>query len=625
MIADIFVIFLTAALFLTMILLLAAKPRFARKLTGIFLVCAALGGMFFYGYGFAVTIDNFPLAVIRALLGVCGMFVAKMDMGSISAAPLMQYPAVQLLFWIVHLFALYVTASAAITTVGAEALRRLQLWMARRGHLNLIYGLDEKTMELGKSLVSKKNSAVVFVDGKPDPALAAAVSKNNCVLRSDGHALKADITFIRSLGVRPGKREVTLYAMGTEADDSLEYARKLLVSLEELNIQPAQTTLVIRGHEDSPASALQNLGSTYGYGSVNVVQEAQMVSRMLMRNFPPCNTMNFDADCKATEDFEALILGFGKLGQAVLKNLVMNAQFEGSTFRAAVFAPDCATSNGYFSSSFSQVLENYDVSFHPYDGRSSQLYDYLASRGKKIKYLVICTGSDKLNHELAEGVLAYLSRVDCHIPAYLCTYQSIKQYGSDGSICKTGQIYRPEVLSMTGLDRMAMLLNHYYTGNREATPTQTWMACDYFSRMSSRASADFVTAMLRIAGKTDAPVGDGQWEFTDIQLENLSRTEHRRWCAFHHCMGFRAMTAEEFAARAEQYQMQRDAGQTPTIRISKDMQSKTHACLIPWEELDELSRRENAITGKNVCYKKMDTDNVMVLPRLLKASLEAEV
>ena len=40
---------------------------------------------------------------------------------------------------------------------------------------------------------------------------------------------------------------------------------------------------------------------------------------------------------------------------------------------------------------------------------------------------------------------------------------------------------------------------------------------------------------------------------------------------------------------------------------------------IPWEELDELSRRENAITGRDVDYQQTDIDNVLTMPKLLRA------
>jgi len=111
------------------------------------------------------------------------------------------------------------------------------------------------------------------------------------------------------------------------------------------------------------------------------------------------------------------------------------------------------------------------------------------------------------------------------------------------------------------------------------------------------------------------------WDLTDAQTENLSKTEHLRWCAFHYCMGFTPMTDSEFNERAEIYEKQKQKG-CPTIRIGKNMANRTHACLIPWDALDALSAKENAITGKSIDYKAMDTDNVMAIPYIISSSAE---
>ena len=39
---------------------------------------------------------------------------------------------------------------------------------------------------------------------------------------------------------------------------------------------------------------------------------------------------------------------------------------------------------------------------------------------------------------------------------------------------------------------------------------------------------------------------------------------------------------------------------------------------VPWDELDELSGREEAVTGKNPQYKAMDIANIKAIPEILK-------
>lgn len=613
---------LTTVLFVGMILLLATKAKVAGKITGTLIVIVALGGLLIYGYGYAMTVDNLALAVIRGILSVCGMFLGKNELSAISDAPLMQEQWMLLTFWLLHLLAFYMTAGAAIVSVGAEALKKLRLWMARRGQMNLIYGVNADSLELGKELVLNKNSVVIFVDGKPDASLAATATAAGCVVRSDGAALSADPKFLRGIGIGP-KRHVTIYALSKDSTANLGFAQTCLKSFQVRQLPAHQLRLVILGQEDTAISQLQVTENTYGYGFVSAVNEADLAARLLVRSYPPCDCIRFDENCAATEDFEALIVGFGKMGQAVLKRIVMNARFEGSRFRAAVFAPDCQHVTGYFSCHYEALLANYDITFQPCDARSRQMFDYLRSRGKYLKYVAICTGNDKLNHEIAGELTAYFRQMGIRVPVYACSYHGVKSYGTDGEVVRTHKLYRAELLSQDCLDRMAMVINQSYHAGSGRTALENWMVCDYFSRQSCRASADFMGAMLRAAGKTDSEAQE-DWNFTPKQLENLSRTEHHRWCAFHYCMGFSPMTQEEFDARSAEYRRQLATDGKATIRIAKNLPGLTHACLTDWDGLKELDRKEKAVTGKPVDYQYLDSQNVLAVPELLRAAGNVE-
>jgi len=615
---------LTGILFVGMILLLAAKPKFSGKLTGTFILAAIIGGLFFYGYGFAYSIESFPLAVIRSVLAVCGMFVAKMDYASVKAAPGLGTVFAEFVFWLVHLMALYATASAAITTVGAEALRKLRMMLLRKGEMNLIYGITDDSLAFAKELAARKNSTVVMVDSNPAANHVAAAAKAGIVLRTDKSAVDAANHFLKSIHVGGEERKVHVYVLTGDISDGLRFATAARDSLKARGVKPGQTTLVLHGREDAAAMDLQVLGEHYGYGNVTVFQETGLAARLLMRTFPPCDSIRFDGDGRAAEDFEALVIGFGQVGQMVLKQLIMNGQFEGSTFRAAVFSPDCDTTKGFFAGN-QELQRNYEITFHPYDGRSTQLFEHLRQRKNKIKYVVVCTGAEKVSNEIAEEVLNQFEQMNVQTPVYLCSRQGVKRYGVETGASRFQRLYQADTIADGALDKMAMLLNQQYCKDNGASAVENWMACDYFSRMSSRASADFLASMLRSAGKTEEEVLAGGWALSETMLENLSKTEHKRWCAFHYTMGFSCMEDGEFASRAQEYLRQLAQNGKATIRISKNMENRTHACLVEWDELDLLSEKEAGITGRYVNYKQMDTNNVLAVPDLLQGKKEAEV
>jgi hypothetical protein len=610
------VILSTSLAFVVIILLLATKSKVAGKITSGLIALTAISGLLIYGYGFAHTLDNFPLAVVRALLAVCGMFLGKNELSAISGAPMMQEAWAQTIFWLFHLLALYIIASAAIVAVGAEALKKLQLWLARRGRLNLIYGVDSDSLSLGKQLNLSKQDSVVFVDRKASTGAATAISECGAVLRTDFDALSSSPKFLRSVALSRRGRELTVYAISKDPAANIRYAQKLLESLQQRNISPQKTRLVILCQEDRAIQNLQVAPDRYGFGFVAAINEPELAARVLVQQFPPYRHVRFDADARATSDFRALIVGFGQTSQAVLRQLVMNGQFEGSTFHAAVFAPDCQRVDGYFSSSYDALLENYDIQFFPCDARSREMTQYIQTHGDKLCYVVICAGSDRINREIAEDLCAHFSRQNLTIPVYECSRQGVKGYDKDGIVTQEIPLYQPHLLNMRQLDLMAMKLNHQYNQPTERTALECWMDCDYFSRQSSRASADFTEAMIFAAGEKDPY----QWKLTPAQLLNLSKTEHLRWCAFHYCMGFHPMSHEEFLHRAEEYNRQRKETGKASIRVGKNMAGRTHACLVDWDALPLLDEKEKALTGRQVNYQDMDTQNVLMIPKLYQLS-----
>ena len=606
----------TAVLFLILILILAVKPSHSKKITFTTLAIAGISGLLIHTYGYLAVTENFVLAILKALLATCSSFVGGNRYGDFSSLPVMKTTWMQILCAAIQVCALYTTASAVITSLGTEALKKMRVWLFRRKNIHLIYGVNEDSLNFGRDLISRKEGLVIFVSSSA--SAATEISTMGSILLADSHAISADRTFLRKIGFHH-KRELTLYALEKNATANIHYAQKLLCGVKQYNIAPQQLRLVILGQEESAVSQLQATTDQYGYGFVTAVSEPQMVARLLALHYPPCETVAFDKDAKATEDFNALIIGFGQIGQTVLKTLIMNGQFEGSNFHAAVFAPDCKSADGSFFNQHPHLIKEYDISFYDSNAKSRKIYEYLHEHVSKLKYVAICTGNEKVNHELAEDLTSFFRLKGYSIPTFKCSHKGIEALSADGTVVKTYKLYTAPLLSSYDLDKMAMVLNHRYQNGSNNTALENWLLCDYFSRQSCRAAADFVPAMLRAAGKTREDVVNGDWDLTDTQTDNLSKTEHLRWCAFHYCMGFSPMDNEEFAARADIYRQQLAKDGVAKIRIGKNMTGRTHACLVKWDELDLLSLKEEAITGKYVDYKAMDTENVLAIPQLLQA------
>lgn len=608
------VIICTTALFGAIMVCLAVPPKTIKKMLGTFAGLTAAFALVFYGYGYAQKEGcSFVVAVLRATFAVCRVFVGSNDWDAVGAA--FTTPPAQVAFWLIHLMGLFTSASALITTLGSGLIRKLRLWLNRKKDIALIYGLSQDSLEFGREITEEGVSLVLFVDQNSENALSFVVDQMGAVLRADNEALQATVRLLRSIGIKRGTRKIRLYALGKDYVANQQYANRLLASLKELDIASEQTALTILGPSDETDNRFLTRSGEYGFGTVIAINEPEMAARMLVRAYPPCDRVEFDENGKALNDFHGLIIGFGQIGQAVLKQLVMHGQFQGNKFRIAVFSPNHDQTMGCLAHECSSMLDHYDIDFYPHDGRSNQLFEYIDQNKASLSYIVVCAGGNGINMEIAEQLRTYLKRCGGSAPVYVCSRTGICYQVSDDNLI-VHNIYTSEVLCTDQIDRMAMVLNHSYKDSGDML--ENWRECSYFNRMSSRAAADYYAAFLRAAGVTKEQVKK-HWDPKGDLLENLAAMEHLRWNAFHYCMGFRPMTEEEFKIRSAEYKKEKRRNPDTEYRITRDVDNRIHACIIPWKDLDAYSKKENDVTGENRDYAENDRKNIRSLANIIRA------
>ena len=604
------VIICTVAVFAAVMSGLTVPSKTSKKLIGVFAGLTMVGALLMYGYGYGVTEGqgSFFTAVFHAVFASVRVFGGSNAWGDVAEA--FPGPVEQILFWLVHLMGLFAAAGAVVTTLGSGLLRRVKLFLTRQKTVALIYGLNPQTLEFGRTQAAEKNTFVVYVDPKPDSSLVQTATRMGAICRSDSAALRGNISFLKGMGVRPGTGTVRLYALHQDQVADRRYARLLLEALKARKVQPEQTSLTVLGPEDETENVFQGTPESYGYGTVISVNEPELTARMLVQTYPPCNHIRFRPDGQADSGFHGLIIGFGQMGQAVLRQLVMNGQFQGCSFRMDVFDPNYEQVMGRLAYECAPMLAHYDIAFHHYDGRSRQMYEHISNYANTLNYIVLCTGSAQRNGELCRQLSGFLAHRGCRAAIYLCDENGVS-HPVDQEQIENHPIYVQKLLCTDMIDRQAMAINHYYTGKGEIR--ENWRNCKYFHRMSSRAAADFQSALLRAAG-IDRETAKGNWTPESVLLENLARTEHLRWMAFHYCMGFRPMTGTEMEDRAELLRQGKLTG-----KINQDLDLRLHACLVPWEELDRVSQLQTKLSGTPVDHKKTDINSILTLPEVLRS------
>ena len=549
-----------------------------------------------------------PYVSMRAVVDVGTMFYGRFNGDVFFNLDISKEPLAVMLFWLIHLIAFYTAASALLIRFGNDLLRWIRIITSKISDVDLIFGINSDSLSFGRNISDTKGSMLVYVDNVVREDYEASIRDIGGLIYSDNEALKASHSFLNRIRIKPNKTKLRLFALSSDNDRNLEYARIMLESLQKAGISPEQTELVLLGTDEWKGMFFQSDENQYGYGSVVSFDEFEMSARLLINKYPLCNAINFDENGRAVDDMNVLIVGFGRIGHEVLRKVIANGQFEGSNFHATIYDPNFEHRTGFIMSQYPNIFANYDIDFEPQNGRSSKFFSFVQENASRLNYIVICIEDRDVARDIAIHMVDRLQTIGYPRNVYTCDTKSVRCYSRKAQECTTHWLYASELLYSGDFDRYAMELNHVYSGGRNLL--EDWKRCDYFGRMSSRASVDYLIPLIRkISAST----------LTPEQRENLARSEHLRWCAFHYAFGYNVMDKGEFTQRVKDYQAEILEHGKSRIKLTKDSKNLKHVCLVDWDELDEISQIENSITHGNRNYKDYDRENVNMVMKLTQS------
>lgn len=565
--------------------------------------------------------------VVRSVIDVGTMFYGRANTEVFYSLPASKNPVFVLIFWLVYMIAFYTTASALLIRFGNDLLRWIRIIVGRlfSFDVDVIFGINADSLVCGKNIAGKKRTTLIYIDSMISEDFELSIRNMGGIVYSDKEALNASKLFLCSIGIKPLKTKLRLYAMSHDYDRNIQYAQMMSDSLEKMNIFPEQTELMLLGTDEMKGMIFQASEDKYGYGNVISFDEYEMSARLLICEYPICNAINFDEDGRATEDVDVLIGGFGRIGHEVLRKVIANGRFEGSRLNVWIFDPKHGDKTGFIKSQYPKMFQppysEIEINFKSHDVRSSECFNFLQEHASTLKYVVICLEDRDTARDIAVRMIDRLQAIGHSMNVYTCDPKSIRCYSHDTRECRTHWIYDSKLLYSGEIDKYAMELNHRYMelyrgGSGIASVAEDWRNCDYFGRMSSRASVDYLIPLIR---RITAVTGI----LTHEQRENLSKSEHLRWCAFHYTFGYDTMEIPEFVQRVKDWQKEVDEHGKSSIKITKDTQKKTHVCLTEWDVLDEISRAENEITRGSRDYKENDRKNVDMVMELIQTPSSA--
>lgn len=619
-IAYLFCLLLISVLVLMIIAYFMSKLKEnSSMLILILFIPTVLCGLIVYLIGYipeSAGVGDYVRAFLRALYSTGRMFSFNDDYGAINNKnQIVNSLGYTIVFWAAHVSALVIMVSAFFTIFGNKLVTLIKKFFKLNKDIYIIYGINWKSLSFAQNVLTKDDSIshpardryVLFIDENINQQFQHKVDSIGA-LYLDCPIFLGN-SFNKSALLKAGfktslAKKIHVFAFTENDMINFNIIDGVLDIADSENISEKHLKgIYIHTDSDSIVEALSRKQSNKKY-NFNYFCEADLAARNLFGTYPLYAKLAFDSQTglpQGKKTLKILILGFGFTGKHILRQALYNGQFDDCDFEAIIIDKSMNDIQGQFKNNYPALFSEYKpqnltINFIQDNVRSDDFYELLKNymtitvSGNifQIDYIVSTLGDDHLNFEVASDIRRFLKRYEINQLPTLSAHIADKVYklfddginedkmgdiiifGDYDEIFTEGKIINEE------MDKLAKAVNLSFGGSE-------WAALSTHKKNSNRASASFLGAYLYILGlelrnsteirSADFIIGEEMFirmlKENDQLLENLGRTEHLRWNAFHYAYGWTKKTINKVCSYED--------------RI--DEENKQHACIVPWEEL----------------------------------------
>jgi len=590
-------------------------------------------------------------AALRGIYSVARMFSVNDDHSVLTGMQGTQWLTDnvywQIPFWLSHIAALIILYTALITLFGRKLIDSFRLTFGPHKEVYIIKGSDKNALLLAENIVthdteqknSDKKRLIVFLleEDDDEKKLYEKVSRFGGIVQVQGkehdfsyYLKKAKLR--KRNGVNNIIKEKKYYIILMSKDASIlddvqliaEYAKENALSPEKLDVFVFTLSEWDREKIEEITQAKEGNQRKYPC-TFHIVNEVDLLTRQMIEKHPPfeCPGLNFSGG-KAARDFTVMILGFGPVGQSALLRLVMNGQFVGSRMRAIIVDKDKKNLRYSFLHQYPGLDISCDMEFKDINVKRKKFFKLL-DKEENLDYIVVALHGDEINKQTALDIWHHYERKNIIEPPFIAVAELngiLRESKRDEKIFVFGSredVYKESVIIREQVDRMAKTVNDVYKDMYGGNP---WHELDWFIQESNRAAADFIPAMLYLAGCNEKDAIDKKTLTNNSSLaEILAQTEHLRWNAFHVAMGYRTISIEEMNKRFKDYK-----GTGNRLDFARrDSKTRLQVCIVHWDELDKVSeayRELERLEGREPKrdFKENDRDLIRNIPKFLEAA-----
>lgn len=620
------------------------------------------GGMSIYyiGYDYQGTGANFLTLIIRSALSSFEMFLSKSNLIGV-ASNCKDNSLYMFLFAFIHASAVMVSMVFAVACFG----KRIKDWIrsvfwlysSQKTEINIFWGINEKSIILAKDLYIKSNGKdrIVFIDiPNEEENISTGQSFSGIMgLLTYKAVMAKQLSNISYIMLKSSLSPLSMYTseFGILEDMGLGNLNKLmrksrkvnyfvLTDNESFNIQVSLKLL-----DSDIGERIDNLycsarrtkeisihGDCRKGGNLHLIDDSrESVMELAMRKDSngafythPINYVSVNSDLGYVEtEFESLIVGFGTTGQDAFRFLYEFSAFpnrNGHKSAVRFFICDgginMITGDLYQEIPVLPKLEKCgEIEFCPYNFGTVDFYEKLHGIIDKLNYVVIATGNDERNLDIAtriyEFAMQYRKNELDRFRVFVRMYDSRNEYIFKKTIQAYSDLHvaaieyfgspndiytRKRILD----DEEGMLSDKFYKAycnvsnskdlqhedrrkeevNKESTKLLGYRRLNRVLFQDKANSKHCYTKeiLLGLHSLDKCPLLP-QWPIVlegnlsdeinkwKIKLVNVSICEHLRWNASHFMMGYTKMSGNDFKGS------------------SCNEKKRQHLCLVDWEDL----------------------------------------
>ena len=582
--------------------------RFVKITLIILFLVAVMGGFIIYSLSFSTGegFTNIFLASLQGIFHTIRLFIFETSELELYTDNIL----IHILFWISHLAAVVFVQATLFTIFGRNIIDNLKFRYGWHKDIFFIKGSDRYALMLAENIATNDKPGstplserliVLLIDEEDD-----SLEKARSLCGQFGAMVKVTdreqdiLHYLTKAGFGKNNKKYHFVLPPNNpaiVDDTFILANR---SAEVKSINSDSLHIYVFTDNVWDRTKIVNItqtdnGEKYPC-TFHLISENDLILRgMIIEHHPgTCSALNFNEMATAERSFKVMILGFGEIGKSAFERLVLNGQFltkDDTIMQAIIVDKEINQHKESFRLNYPAIEVSCDVQFYELDTRCKDFYELFKTHNQ-IDYIVIALSSNDLNKQMANDIRLYFMQSKQELPFIAVSEKNESQhyYQPDEKIFTFGckdHIYTYAQTICESANSVAKAIHELYGG------LIPWHKLAWFYQESSRASADFIPAMKKMA---DLCNGDS---------EILSKVEHLRWNAFHIIMGYRPITIKEMKQRFKDYKGEKYT-QKHMDYCRRDNNAKLHACLTSWDNLNLLSTAYRQVALEAVgCLKQI--------------------